>query len=106
MSQEAVRAEIQKDMKSLMELKPVHKLLAARKVDMARLQSIHDAAQALTGHLGEKTVKKAGAKKATGDEHEAVAAQKARWASCYRILAATGREDIRVQQLLAEAARK
>jgi len=38
--------------------------------------------------------------------HDAVDAQKKKWASCYRMLAAVAQDDHRVAQLLAEAAPK
>ena len=106
LAQEAVRAEIQKDAAALLDLKGAHAALAKRKVDQPRLKKLKEAAVALSGTLAEKSVKKGARKEATKAVHEAVTAQKKTWAACYRLLAAVGHEDERVQQLLAAAARK
>lgn len=102
-SQEALRAEIGKDAGALLGLDAAHAALAKRKVDVARLGALRDAAAALAGKLAERTSQKGAGKGATAAEREAVKAQKAHWGSCYRILAAAGRRDPRVAALLADA---
>lgn len=104
-TQEAVRAEIHKDASSLAQLSAIHPALAKRRVDLARLVKLQADAAALAGKLAARTALKGSARLATEAEHAAVADQKERWASTYRILAAVGRADIRVQALLREAAR-
>lgn len=105
-SQEALRAEIQKDAQALIDLKAAHKPLAERGVPLPRLKSLHDDSQNLKGHLADRVVKKADSKALTGDERAAVTAQKAKWGAIYRILAATGRDDARVAALLAAGSNK
>ncbi|MFT3764516.1 MAG: hypothetical protein QM820_03210 [Minicystis sp.] len=105
-SQEALRAEIAKDARALKDLSAVHPALAKRKVDVSRLDKLLVAAEALTGKLADRAAAKGGGKQATSVVHDAVSAQKTVWAACYRLLAALGREDPRVAQLLTEAAPK
>jgi hypothetical protein len=104
-SQEAVRAEIGRDARALVDLKPVHALLAARKVSLARLKKLRDGADALSGKLSTRAARKGGQKTATTAVRDAVTEQRDAWSSCYRLLALTGRADARVGMLLAEAAR-
>jgi hypothetical protein len=104
-TQEAIRAEIHKDACALIQLAAIHPTLEKRRVDSARLVKLQADAAALAGKVAARTALKGGAKLATGGEHAAVAEQKERWASIYRILAAVGRADVRVQALLREAAR-
>lgn len=105
LSQEALRAEIQKDATALLDLKGASAALTKRKVTPARLKKLQDAAKDLASALGERSAQKGAAKAATQAVRDAVSAQKRAWGACYRILAAVGQADERVQQLLAEAAR-
>jgi hypothetical protein len=104
-SQEAIRAEIEKDATSLIAFKELHPVLAKRTVSLSRLATMKKSASALAGKLGARTVGKAEAKLATAAEHQAVRDQKELWSSTYRLLAQVGRVDARVQALLAEAAK-
>lgn len=105
-SQEAVRAEIQKDAAALAGLEGAHAALARRKVDLTRLKKLETEAGALTGQLGERAARKGAAKAATQAEREAVRAQKQIWGAVYRLLAAVAADEPAIQHLLAEAARK
>lgn len=105
-SQEALRAEIAKDARSLKELGAIQPALAKRKVDGPRLDKLLADAEALAGKLAERAVAKGGGKQTTSAVHDAVSAQKKVWAACYRLLAALGRENPGVAQLLSEAAPK
>lgn len=106
LSQEAVRAEIQKDAAALVALEAAHAALAKRLVDKARLMKLAEEAAALSGHLAERAERKGAAKLASAAEREAVKAQKEHWGAIYRILAAVGRADARVGVLLGEAKRR
>lgn len=103
-SQEALRAEIARDARGLLDLAGAHAALDKRKVDKARLTALRDAAEGLSGKLADRTSTKGGGKKATGSLHDAVTEQKQLWGACYRILAALGRADTRAAALLTEAA--
>lgn len=103
LSQEAIRAEIQRDTEALLAFTGVQQSLSARKVDTTRLQSLRDNAKALSGKLGERTSKKGAAKDATAREQEAAATQRDLWGSVYGILSALGRADARVAMLLKDA---
>jgi hypothetical protein len=105
-SQEALRAEIAKDARSLKGLSAIQPVLAKRKVDGPRLDKLLASAEALAGKLADRATTKGGGKQATSAVHDAVSAQKKVWAACYRLLAALGRENSSVAQLLAEAAPK
>jgi hypothetical protein len=105
-SQEALRAEIVKDARALLDLSAIHPVLAKRKVDAPRLSAMIAVAESLSGKLAERAVAKGAQKLATTAMHDAVSAQKQAWGACYRLLAAVGSEDMRVAQLLTEAARK
>jgi len=105
-SQEALRAEIARDARALVNLAPAHAALAKRKVDQARLDKLLAAAEALAGKLADRAATKGNQKASTTGLHDAVEAQKQSWGACYRILASLGREDPRVDALLAETARK
>jgi len=102
-SQEAVRAEIRKDAGALMEVPAIVRALAARRVDLARLAQLRDAADALGGHLSARIATKAEQKLATAAETAAAKAQRAKWGGIYRILASL--PDERVRALLAAASR-
>lgn len=103
-SLEAVRAEIQKDASALLANKALLPALARRRVDGKRLKALVEGSQALSGMIGEKATKKGASKDATQAERQAVAEQKQAWSGAYRLLAALGRHDARVAQLLKEAA--
>ena len=105
-SQEALRAEIAKDGRALLDLAPIQALLGKRKVKPARLAKLVADAEALSGKLAARASAKGAQKDATTAMHEAVSEQKQVWRACYRLLAATGSEDTRVAQLLKEAAHK
>jgi hypothetical protein len=105
-SQEALRAEIAKDARALLDLSAIHPVLAKRKVDAPRLGELVTVAESLSGRLAERASAKGAQKLATTAVHDAVDAQKEVWAACYRLLAAVGSEDARVAQLLVEAVRK
>ncbi|APR82039.1 Hypothetical protein A7982_07388 [Minicystis rosea] len=105
-SQEALRAEIGRDARALVELTAIHSALSQRKVSKPRLDALLAGADALAGKLAERATAKGVQKQATSEMHDAVSAQKKLWGACYRILAAVGQEDTGVAQLLADAARK
>ena len=105
-SQEALRAEIAKDARALLDLSAIHPVLAKRKVDAPRLSAMVATSGSLAGKLAERATAKGAQKSATSAMHDAVSEQKQVWGACYRLLAALGNEDSRVAQLLAEAARK
>ncbi len=104
-SQEALRAEIEKDASALVALTDAHALLAERKLTVAELSRVRDAAKALSGRMGERTSKKGAAKAITAEERKAVSAQKERWNAVYRLLKQVGRSDSRLAELLKDAAR-
>lgn len=103
-SQEALRAEIAKDAGALLELTSVHEALSERRVTPERLTAMRTSAEKLAGLLAERSSAKGAGKTATQIEHEACARQRDVWGATYRILAALGRQDARVQSMLAEAA--
>ncbi|APR86507.1 Hypothetical protein A7982_11856 [Minicystis rosea] len=105
-SQEALRAEIARDARALQSLAVIHPVLQKRKVDAPRLDKLLASAEALAGKLADRAAAKGDGKQATSAMHEAVTAQKKKWAACYRLLAALGREDARVAQLLGDAVPK
>lgn len=102
-SQEALRAEIARDARALRELDAVHPVLEKRKVDTSRLDKLLASAEALAGKLADRAAAKGDGKQATSAMHDAVDTQKKLWTACYRLLAALGRDDARVAQLLGEA---
>jgi len=105
-SQEALRAEIVKDARALLDLSAIHSVLAKRKVDAPRLRAMIAVAESLSGKLGERAQAKGAQKLATTAMHDAVSEQKQVWSACYRLLAAVGNEDARVAQLLNEASHR
>lgn len=105
-TQEAVRAEIQKDAAALLELSAAHPALEKRKVDCARLKALLDGAIALSGHLAERSSRKGTVLATTREEHAAVVAQKQRWEAVYRLLSSLSRKDDRVRQLLSDGRRR
>jgi hypothetical protein len=105
-SQEAVRAEIQKNIGLLLlQLETAHPVLAERKVDIPRLERLHSAALALTGRLATRTARKGKAKSTTRSLHGIVAEQRREWGTIYRLLRLAAQADPRIAELLA-AARK
>lgn len=102
-AQEATRAEIERDMNSLIELTGAHAGLAARRIDLARMTQLRDRARALTGKLATRTEKKGAAKGATKAEREAVRQQNARWGASYRTLALAAVSNAGIKQLLQDA---
>jgi len=104
-SQEALRAEIARDAKALVELGDAHKALAKRKVTKARLVALAEAADALSGKLAERTAKKGDGKAKTLAKAGAIAEQTGAWGACYRLLALAGQKDERIAALLKEAVR-
>jgi len=105
-AQEAVRAEIERDATSLIELTDVHAALAARRIDLARLAQLRDRAKALAGKLATRSEKKGGAKGTTKAEAEAVQRQSLRWDGAYGTLALAGERHPGIAQLLKDAVRK
>lgn len=105
-SQEAERAEMSKDLAALVALKDVHPALAKRRVDRKRLEKARAAAEALSGQLGERALKKGARRDATALEREAVQEQKDLWAATSRLLAAVAARKPALQPLLREAARR
>jgi len=105
-SQEALRAEIARDARALLNLAAIHNALENRKVNSPRLNQIIAVAESLSGKLAGRATAKGAQKMATTALHDAVAEQKLVWSACYRLLAAVGHEDTRVAHLLSEAAVK
>lgn len=105
-SQEAIRAEIQKDIGALLQLTAAHPALAARQVSKTRLEALYTNAQALTGRLATRVVRKAEALGATQAVRNAAAAQRRLWGASYGLLTLAAEDDVRIRQLLADAARK
>jgi hypothetical protein len=104
-SQEALRAEIEKDAVALAGFTEIAGRLTERRCDPQRLERLRRSAQELSGQLGNRVVKKGAQKAITSQEQEMVAAQRQKWGGVYRLLAALGRQDERVMQLLREAGR-
>ncbi len=105
-SQESLRAEIQRDAAALLDLKPAHALLAKRKVTAARLKQLFLDAQALAKHLGSRTAKKGEGKAATQALYDTVDEQRKVWTACSRLLGIVAAQDERVRQLLTETIRR
>ena len=105
-SQEALRAEIAKDARALLQLAAIHNALEKRKVDGPRLAQLITVAESLSGKLASRATAKGAQKAATTAVHDAVSEQKQVWSACYRLLSSVGRDDARVAQLLSEAVRK
>jgi hypothetical protein len=104
-TQEALRAEISKDMGALIALTEVHPALTERKVTVERLKALKEAADSLSTKLADRILVKGSGKGVTDVEHEAVGRQQDIWSSCYRILSALGAKDERVRALLKAAAK-
>lgn len=102
-SQEALRAEIAKDARALLNLASIHNALDKRKVTGPRLTQLITVAESLSGKLASRATAKGAQKSATTALHDAVDEQKQVWSACYRLLAAVGHDDARVAQLLSEA---
>lgn len=105
-TQEALRAEIEKDASALAEFTEIAARLSARRCPRSRLETMRDTARGMAGKLGDRVVKKGAAKSATKEERDMVTAQRLKWGSVYRLLAALGTQDERVRGLLHEAGRK
>jgi hypothetical protein len=103
-SQEALRTEIARDARALFDLGSIQNALEKRKVDGPRLLKLITVAESLSGKLAGRASAKGAQKAATTALHDAVDEQKQVWTACYRLLAAVGRDDARVAQLLSEAA--
>jgi hypothetical protein len=104
-SQEAIRAEIQKDAGALLQLTAAHPALAERQVTKARLEALYANAQSLSGRLATRVVRKAEALGATNAVRNAAAAQRRVWSASYGLLTLAAQDDIRIRQLLAAASR-
>ena len=104
-SQEALRAEIEKDASALLALGAVKGALGERGFTAKRLTALRDGARGLAGKLAERAAKRGAGGEATKEEHAAVEAQRAKWGSCYRILTAVAAQDDRVRQLLIDTHR-
>jgi len=105
-SQEAVRAEIQKDAGALLQLTAAHPALAERQVDHERLETLYANAQGLSGRLATRVVRKAEAQGATKAVRNAAAAQRRIWGSSYGLLTLAAQDDVRIRQLLADTTSK
>ena len=105
-SQEAIRAEIQKDVGSLLQLTAAHPTLAERQVSKTRLEALYANAQSLSGRLATRVVRKAQALGATQAVRTAAAAQRRIWSASYGLLTQAAQDDVRIRQLLADASRK
>jgi vacuolar-type H+-ATPase subunit I/STV1 len=103
-SQEALRAEIARDARALLDLASFHNALEKRKVNSPRLNQIIVVAESLSGKLAGRATAKGAQKAATTALHDAVSEQKLAWSACYRLLASLGHDDARVAHLLSEAA--
>ncbi len=104
-SQEAVRAEIERDATALLAFADLAPRLDARRCPRSRLERLQADAKALAGKLADRVSKKGAVQSVTDQEQAAVSAQRARWGASYRLLAALAQRDTRVAQLLKDAAR-
>ena len=102
-AQEAVRSEIERDAISLIELTAVHPALAARRIDVPRLERLRDGAKGLAGKLATRSEKKGGAKGTTKAEREAVKRQSLRWDGTYKTLTLAAASHDGIAQLLKDA---
>jgi hypothetical protein len=105
-SQEAIRAEIQKDVGALLQLTAAHPALTERQVSKARLETLYANAQALSGRLATRVVRKAEVLGATKAMRNAATAQRRIWSASYALLARAAQDDVRIRQLLADTTRK
>ncbi len=105
-SQEALRAEIEKDATALAAFTEIASEMSRRRCDRARLEDLQRQARGLSGKLGDRVVKKGAAKGATSQENEMVLAQRLKWGSVYRLLLALGNQDARVRLLLKDAGKR
>jgi hypothetical protein len=105
LSYESIRSEIQRDAKAMLDATELHPMLTRRKVTVPRLQALAKAAEDLSGKLGEQSLKRGSTQEATKAIHEAVAAQKLRWGSSYRVLRAVGAASPNFAELLKAGAR-
>jgi len=105
LSHEAVRAEIERDAKALLEFEAIKDRLAARTVSPERLKGLQDRAAALTGKLSDRVGKKNVAKNTTKAERDAVARQSQRWVACFRVFGALAQVNGTVRDMLKPAMR-
>lgn len=103
-SQEAIRAEIEKDAGALLGNAHLADGLATRKVSVDRLTKLRDDASALSGRLATRTSKKGERQAATAVENAAVKAQSRKWGSVQRLIAAI--DDARVEAQLSATVTK
>ncbi len=99
-TQEATRAEIARDAKSLLDFTAIASRLAARRVDATRLQALKTNAEALAGKLADRVATAAERKALTEKEQAAVAAQNLHWTSSRRLLSALAKRDVRALDLV------
>jgi hypothetical protein len=104
-SQEALRAEIAKDARALLELSELRDALAERRVDGSRLEALRQSAEDLSGLLAVRSASKGVAKASVQAERDAVKRQGEIWKGCSRLLWALADKDERVRSLLQEARR-
>jgi hypothetical protein len=100
-SQDAIRAEIQRDAAALVGLEEVHAALGARRVGRERLLALVAEAEALHGLLATRVAKKAERQAATSEEYAAAKAQSDVWRAVYRLLARV--DDPRMTALMKAA---
>jgi hypothetical protein len=105
-SQEALRAEIQKDTGALIQLEAAHEALAERKVDRPRLDELHRGALELTGQLAVRVTRKGKAKGTTQSLRGMVTEQRRVWGTIYRLLRLAGQADPRIKELLADTRKR
>jgi len=99
-TQEAIRAEISRDAKSLLDFTAIASRLAARRVDAARLTALKRCADELAGKVADRIATAAERKEMTVKEQAAVAAQNLHWTSSRRLLSALAKRDIRARDLV------
>jgi hypothetical protein len=102
-SQEAVRAEIERDLTAVKGFSAIAAALTARTWTAQRIQALLTKTSSLSGKLGDRVAKKGASKAATTSERQAVARQSDTWASTYGLLVAAGRADARIAALLRDA---
>jgi hypothetical protein len=83
----------------------IHRPLAERQVDPARLAALKESAEKLSGLRSDRAAAKGASKTATKEERDAVEKQRRTWGACYRMLSLLADQDERVRSLLKEAAR-
>ena len=104
-SQEAVRAEIERDLTAVKGFSAIGASLTARTWTAQRIQTLLTKTSSLSGKLGDRVAKKGAVQAATTSERQAVARQNDSWGSAYGLLAAAARTDARIAALLRDARR-